>query len=392
MANGVVSTGFNVKPFDDIFNDLEAAVRASLNNDSSLYPDSVEGQLISTISIETRELWEQLGLCYDGFNPSAIGGQQLDNLVLLNGLTRQLERPTIVKLSLTGLDATVIPVGSIVQDPITEDQYQTVNEVTILLGVALVDASALLVGPTTALAGTITDIVTNINGWNTVTNDNDAIPGRFDESEAELRLRRSRSLALAGNSSYDSVFAAVQAVAGVTFVGINENDTDTINADGVAPYTFETIVEGGDDNAIGSAIWSKKPLGGPTQGSITVQVPDLINKLHAINFSRPTGITIWLNADVTFLTGSVPTDAADTLAQAIVDFAAGLLIPGRNFSVAEDVILSELYQPFNATYDDISVANLEIGIDGILFNPANIPIAFNELSAWDVSRIVIVPG
>jgi len=390
--NGVTNTGFITKPFDEIFDDMESSVRSALNNESALYPDSVEGQLITIVSMATNEAWENLKLAYDGFNPNAVTGQALDSLVLLNGLTRQVEQPSSVVLSITGLDATVIPIGSQVQDPILEDIYETTTEAIITGGIALVNATAIIPGATITLASTVTDIITPINGWSTVTNNNDAIVGRLNETDAELRLRRSRSLSLAGNSSFDSVLAAVQSTTGVTFVNINENDTNTTNPDGVAPHTFEVVVDGGVDTQIAQAIWDKKPLGVATQGTSTEQVPDMLNNLHTINFSRPNGITIWLTADVTFLTGTIPTDSSDALAQAIVDFAEGRLIVGRNFSVAEDVILSELYQPFNFTYDDISVTNLVIGIDGVAYSAANIPIAFNELSTWDVTRIDITVG
>lgn len=383
---GVTPEGFVRKRLDEILLQLNTELKAIFGENFNLEPESPDGQVSGIVSESYANLWEIAEDAYQAFNPSGATGVALSNLVQINGIRRQAATPSTVDLTLTGTNATVIPAGSLVSTSDTQVQFATNADATIVAGVASVEATALLTGPIEATAGTVTVIDTPITGWDSVTNAADAVLGTNEETDAELRARRERSIARDATSIIDSIVAEVLAVPGVTALTVLENDTNaTVN--GIPPYNTYVIVRGGDDDAIGQAIFVKKTIGSPTFGTTTVQVPDSQGINHPINFSRPTERDIYVT--VTLVKDSdYPSDGDDQIKQAIVDYANGILVAGRGFGLGDDVIYSELYTPIN-TVDGQYVTDLRIGFAASPTGTTNLTINFDEISVFDTANIVI---
>lgn len=82
-------------------------------------------------------------------------------------------------------------------------------------------------GPIPVPAGALTNILTPIAGWNSLTNYEAGITGRNQETDAELRLRRQSTLRGLGFSTVESLLARIPEVPGVTAVLVFENVTMT---------------------------------------------------------------------------------------------------------------------------------------------------------------------
>jgi len=81
-------------------------------------------------------------------------------------------------------------------------------------------------GPIPAPANTMTEILTSIAGWVSVTNPVDGSLGRDVETDSELRIRRRNSILLVGAGTVESIRARIlQQVAGVTSAFVYENKT-----------------------------------------------------------------------------------------------------------------------------------------------------------------------
>ena len=186
---GITPEGFNRKRLDQLKAELDAAVRAIFGDNVNLEPESPDGQINGVVSESNANLWELLEEGYNAFNPSVASGVALSNLVQLNNITRLPATPSLVELSLTGSDGTLIPSGSIVSTSDTGAQFATDEDVTISGGVGTVDASSIDTGPIGALSGTLTVIETPITGWDSVTNATDATLGANLETDPELRAR-----------------------------------------------------------------------------------------------------------------------------------------------------------------------------------------------------------
>ena len=385
---GVTEDGFNRKRLDEILDDKNTAVKSVFGENLNVSPESPDGQINGVLSESDANLWELAEEAYNAFNPSIAAGVILSNLVQLNGLTRLPATSSLVLLTITGTSTTVIPAGSLVSTSDTGDQFSTNAEATIVAGTVDVLASAVNTGPVNGLAGTLTVIDTPISGWDAVTNVNDAVVGTDEETDVELRARRSQSVARDAQAIIDAIFAEVSAVAGVTQVVVLENDTDTgPDANGLPAHSTHAIVVGGADADIAEAIFLKKTLGVTPFGTTTIPVNDDQGIPHNISFSRPTNIPIFVVVNLTTFSG-YPANGDDQVKQAIVDYANGDLITGRRFSLGDDVIHSEIYTPIN-TIPGHTVDSMFIKISSPADATADIIIAIDEISQFLVANITV---
>lgn len=385
---GVLPTGFSRKRLDQLLEELNDEVKAIFGDNFNVTPESPDGQINGVISESNANLWEIAEESYNAFNPSAATGVTLSNLVQLNGIDRLEATSTTDQLTLGGTASTLIPAGSLISTSDTGDQFSTNVDVTLDGGgAAVVDVTALLTGPITALAGTITEIDTPITGWSTATNLADATEGTNEETDTELRSRREQSVARDAQAIIDAIFAAVANIDGVTSVTVLENDTDATDANGLPPHSFQVIVVGGDNQAIADIIFLKKPAGITSFGTTTESVNDTQGIPHDISFSRPTEVDIFVTVDLT-TNADYPANGDDLVKQAIVDYANGDLVVNRDFGLGEDVIYTRLYTPINSVQGH-EIDDLFIDITSSPTGVINIPIAATEISNFLVANIVV---
>jgi uncharacterized phage protein gp47/JayE len=357
-------------------------------NNLNVSPESPDGQIIGLLSGSFSDLWEIAEGAYNAFNPSAATDTTLSNLVQINGITRNEASSSIAILTFAGTDGTLIPEGTLVSHVSSQEQFSTEADVTITGGIATVTAASINTGIIEASAGTLTEIETPITGLNSVTNNNDANVGSERETDAELRARRLRSLAISAQSTVDSLYAVVSNLDFVTQVTILENDTDLVDSNGLPPHSVQIIVVGGLDEDIGNAIWLNKPAGITSFGDESVVISDSQGLSHTINFSRPVTVDIYINIALTKFS-NYPANGDDLIKRAIVDYANGTLVDGRGFGLGDDVIFSELYTPINSIVGH-QIDELYIGITASPTGQINIPIGIGEISNFTIANIVIV--
>ena len=385
---GVLETGFKRKRLDLLLEELNSEVKAIFGENFNVSPESPDGQINGVISESNANLWEIAEEAYNAFNPSAATGATLSNLVQLNGIRRLPATYSRVQLSISGTAGTVIPQGSLVSTNDTGDQFSTESEITLDgAGNGAVFAKAVETGPIQALAGTVTQIDTPITGWSSVTNSLSAELGSNLETDVELRSRRERSVATASQAMVDSLFAAVANIEGVTNTVVLENDTDSVDGNGLPPHSFQVIVVGGDNTEIAQTIWNKKPAGITSFGSTTVPINDSQGISHDISFSRPTTVDIYVEVTVT-PDSEYPANGDDLIKQYIVDYANGDLISGRGFSLGDDVIYTRLYTPINKVQGH-EISDLRIDIVSPPTGTSNITIDSTEISNFLIANITV---
>lgn len=385
---GISLTGFKRKRLDQLLRELNDEVKTIFGENFNVSPESPDGQINGVISESNAKLWELAEEAYNAFNPSAATGVTLSNLVQLNGLNRLAATSSRVELSITGTTGTVIPAGSLVSTSDTSDTFTTETQITLDgAGNGVVFARATNAGAITALAGTITEIDTPVTGWSSVTNLTDAQEGTDEETDVELRVRRALSVARDAQAIIDAIFAEVGSIANVTQVAVLENDTNVTDSNGLPPHSFHVIAIGGTDEDIGNAIWLKKPAGILSFGTTTVQIQDSQGVPHDISFSRPTAIDIYVDVTVNAF-ADYPATGDDLIKQAIVDYANGLLVEERGFSLAEDVIYTRLYTAINSVQGH-EISDLRIGTSPAPVATSNIPISSTEISNFTTANITV---
>lgn len=241
---------------------------------------------------------------------------------------------------------------------------------------------AVVIGDIEQEANTITQIVTPVLGWDSVTNPLASSPGRLEETDEELRLRFRNTKLDRSTNLLDSLYAALINLEGVQEVAIYENDTSVTDSNGVLGHSFLPVVLGGSSQAIAEAIWENKPIGILSQGNTVVTITDTQGFLHDIGFERPSPVNIYIIINLTTDPTSYPGDGDNQIKQYIIDYAS------ENIGVGDDVIWSRLFTPINMVAGH-EVDSLYIGTSPSPSGTANIPIAFNELATFTSINITV---
>ncbi len=249
----------------------------------------------------------------------------------------------------------------------------------VIQGTVLVDAET--AGEVAAPSKTLTVIDTPVFGLDAVENPLDAALGRDIETDFELRVRREETLQTAGAATIDAIRARLLGVDDVTAVVIFENDTFITDPEGRPPKSFEAVVQGGTDQDVADEIFAAKAAGIATFGSVAVVVTDSQGFTHTINFNRPTPIDIHLEIDIV-TDATIFTATEDDIKAAYVAF-------GNALGIGQDVIVHPQVECVLLDFPGIVDIVIRIGTAPSPTLDDNIPIASDEVSAWDTSRITL---
>lgn len=281
------------------------------------------------------------------------------------------------RLSAILVDGTVLRIDIV--DMFQETDFVLSGNMAALKIMKVVDASAEEPGPVEAVSNSITQIVSSILGWDSVTNPIPAVRGRFSETDQELRLRFERSKHTKGTNTFDAVLSSVTNIEGVTETKLYENEEDTEDANGLPPHSFRVVVAGGPQQHIAEAIWGNKPIGIKTTGGIMTQVLDSQGQPHKVFFSRPALVPIYVRIFITPFP-DFPQDGVDMIRRAVADY---------KLKIAENVVHSRLYSPINSIPGH-QVDLLEIGTSPDSLAPTNITMGFDQLATFILANIEVV--
>lgn len=374
--------GFTRSRLDERLTQLQAAVQAIFGPSINLDADSMDGQSLGIFAESISNLDQLSEDVYHSLNPQSATGLALSRLVQLNGIRRIEGTYSTVDLLCVGQQGTVIPAGSLVKSTSTNATFQTIADATIpLAGQISIAAKASSKGVVLAPAGTLTKIDSPIYGWQTSTNLLDAVPGRDEETDEKLRLRRRASTSTPGQAILDAIYGALSNLSAVLQAKVYENATDAIDANSLPPHSIYCIVEGGADADILKTIWLKKTAGTTTYGTTSGTVSDSQGNPHTLKFSRPTSVNAYVTVNLHTRPGW-PTDGVQRIKDALTAWAVA------NQSIGEEVIQSRLFDPINSVPGH-SIDSLFIGTAAAPTGTANIAVPFDGLSRFDSSRIVV---
>ena len=379
---GLTPEGYNRKRLVDIKTDIEAALKLVFGDDIDLDPESRFGQFVGIMSEGFADDNEKQADVYTSQYPSSASGNSLSDVVTLNGIDRQEAVKSTVTLTLTGVEGTPILAGSEASVTTTGEKFITDVEVTIPgSGNIEVAATAEIFGAVSAGIGKITTIDTPIFGWTAVTNTTAADVGRAEETDATLRDRRTASTGTLSNNLVDALFAQLINIDGVEDAVVISNGTDAVDANGIPAHQFLSVISGGDVTEIADVIWRNTPQGILSHGALTEGIVDAQGFPQDVKYSRPTDIPVYHKIDIT-VDASFPGTGEADIKQAVTDYGDG------NFKVSDDVILSEFYTPIN-TIPGILTIDLRIGLAPSPAGVANLPIAAEEISRYDISQVEV---
>lgn len=443
---GLTDQGFIVETRDEIRTGMEQDFRGEFGRSIPLGNKTPMGFLFGLIADRLGDLWEIEQANFDMINPDNARKAALAALCLLSGTFKREETSTVVIGTLVGDDATVVPQLTLLSlasngirfntlepatlvaldawtpsTPYAEGDRVTNNDLSfqcmttgvsagsggpttdvvsitdgtvewqcIGVGTAAADviAGCLQTGPVFAAALDLTEIEQPIGGLNTVRNLEDGVSGRDEETDEQLRLRRETDLASPGTGPVDAIRAALLNLTGVVSASVYHNVTD-VTVDGIPPHSVEALVRGGVDQTIYQALWDNVAAGIQTHGTEVGSIIDSEGHSQTVKFTRPEALEVYVAMTIVVDTRFFPTNGADQIRQAIVDWgnAQGdwLTRETMGVDVESSAVLARIF-------DVPGVLRANLPFIGLAPSPATtttITVTSRQYADFDTSRISI---
>ena len=386
MSFGVTPTGFVGKPLADLLAELEAGWRGIFGNDVDLSPDTPDGEVLALVAAALDEAWQVGHATYFSYRLTQAVGTALSDLVALIGLSRLLGTPTVATAVVNTPGALVLAnlTSSFRIESEAGDLFRPVTPGTAGDGAVRtfksVENAALIVSPTETWK--VVTPVANLQGISS--NATPPTIGTNDESDAALRARALISTENGATNILESLYSALLQIPGVSRVRVYVNSTGA-TVDGRPPHSYEVVIVGGGDADIANAIWENHPAGIEIFGVTSVVITDSQSVFQTMKFTRPTLVPIIVDI-VTSSTPDYPSTGDDEIKQAILDYAAGLLVAGEQFGIGDDVLLSRLYTATNSIPGH-NVTSLQIGAPGL--GTADLVIDEDEIADFQLVNITV---
>ena len=237
---------------------------------------SVQGQMIG-IDARNHANTDSIILHLARGNSARLAvGQQQDDLFSWLGILRRESSRSSVSLRFSGAAGTNIPANTRVASD-TGVTF-TVRSLSIIPdGATTIDvlADAIELGPVVAPAGTLTELIDEVEGITAVTNVFAATVGQGIEDDESYLARYNNFLFLRSDASIRGLEAKVRAVQGVTYVKAVENKTGdpvTVRQITIPANSVVATIEGGAYDVVQEVI-NRALLGTPSEAIRPTQVP-----------------------------------------------------------------------------------------------------------------------
>lgn len=378
------TTGVHIPLFEDVQTFFINSFQTIYGADIYLGNDSQDGQLIGVFSQAYYDLCVFAVTVFNSFSPTSAQGTSLSRLVKINGIARLVASPSQVILLIGGTPGTEIINGYATDDNNNQWNFPAVVIIPISTQVSI-DATCSVAGAVQAGPGSITGRGTPTRGWNSVTNIAAAIPGAPVETDPNLRIRQTESVAMPSQSIMDGMRGLVAAVPGVVASRGYENDTGSVDANGQPNHSVYFVVEGGDPVAVATAINLKKTTGAPTTGDTKVVIADA--------YGNPKTIWYWQRQEVPMQMAIVIEPVDNYVASTGDDVVEAVVTYGNALGIGATVFLNRLWVPANLagvaeslSYNVVSI--MICRLSGVLA-AADVLIAFNEEPTFSSDNITL---
>ena len=398
VYNYVVSTGVIVPDTSNTRQEVEEEFRGIFGQDLIIDPESPEGQWIDAETTSRQSVARNNASLANQINPNLAGGPFLDAIFSLTDGQRNPATRSTVQCTVTGSAGIVIPSGSRARTD-DGDVFRLANDAVIPTSGTLESVSFVAdeTGPVQAGAGTLTNIIESVLGWETITNPTAATLGRNLQSDSQARISRNRELALLGQSTPQAVISRVSEVEGVNSLAFRENITDSTQLiDGITlvEHSVWVSVEGGTNNDIAMALLDSKTAGANWNGTTSVMVTEPTSgQEYTVLFDRPTTINMLVRVTIRNL--ETIENPISSIRNIIIRYSQGLIEGEEGFTVGRDVSPFEISGAIAREAPSVFITLVEVAMkqDTPSYQSTNFPIALDQIAAIeDSTDITVVIG
>lgn len=370
------ATGINILTLAEILNNMingtadVPGVIQIYGPDINVDSNSPDGEWLNIFALSNEDIEQLCVSIYDSFDPNQAVGVALDALCQLNsssltrkgGIFTQVVVDVVANASfnLNGLD-TSSPYTASDQNG---NLFYLISSTTVSATTNALNFQSATIGFIQVLPNTITIPVTIIAGVVSVNNPSSPYQiGSNQETDAQLRIRRSQSTAIPSQGFNQSLYGGLLQIEGLTQAVVYENTT-TVSALTVVPaHSIWVICEGGSNDDIADTIYKYRNAGCGMYGTTTVSVMQSDGSSFNISFSLAVDQPLYLSLTVSSLSGgSIDTAALKT-------FLAANYILGI-YEVADITSITAL---INSYSDDLLVTFAGVSLSAGSYTPSILP-------------------
>lgn len=356
--------GIKIQTYQEVFDELAAGYKAIYGSDINTDPNSSGGQRIGIEAKSNQDMQAFTVALYNQLDVDLSQGDGLDRRIKLAGISRRSGTQSNWDLQLTSNAAFNTTADYTIKDQ-NGNQWSPEESVTIEVGTQTVTFKAVQFGAVPGTVGTTFTQVTNEPNITAIVASVDAVTGSDEETDAELRVRRRKSVQNPSRSTVGKMYAALANLSGVTDLQVYENDTDSTDSKGVPSHSIWVVVEGGTVADVAETMTYNKTSGTGMKGVVsedyaeTFVRPDGSSMVitHTMKFDRPTYVPVHVRMTATGKPGVSTGEIDDQLIKTQVSASAYL--------INDDIDASQLYAPAYTAGNNFYLTDLEISLDGV---------------------------
>ena len=333
MPNQITTTGLQTKTQAELVAEFTAAFQAIYGVDINLDQDTPDGQMMMIFIQAVLDNLDLLTQVYNSFDPDNAIGSVLDQRVSINGIQRQAGTYTTTDITLVnsqsinlyGLDQSIQPVFTISDN--AGNQWELMNtQLGVAAGSHVYQFQASVPGEVLTIPNTITVPVTIVLGVTSVNNPTTYTTlGINEETDAQLKVRRQKSVSLASQGYLSSLIAALENINGVTSVFVYENTSSSTDGDSVPGHSIWIIVAGSGAAAdIANAIYTKRNAGCGMKGDEEYTITQVDGSSFIVKWDNVVTENLYIEFDATSLNGITPIDAAAIKTALVAQYVPGV--------------------------------------------------------------------
>lgn len=273
------NNGFIISPSDTALAEARKILIDTYGPDVNLASSSPNGLLVQNIALAITRREADQAITIGSIDPNIAAGLQLDAICANLDIQRASATSSKATCQVTGLVGTTITAGAQVAS--TAGDVFAVDETVVIGGdgTGVVTVTSVVIGPIPAAAGTITKIITGINGWSTINNSSNGTVGTPATTDTQLRIARIEQLAISSAGSLPSIRAGASALKPISFYCTDNKTGSDIVVDGITilKNSVLLVIEGGTgDEAIAQMFYKKLSGGCAMSGSssFTLAIPN----------------------------------------------------------------------------------------------------------------------
>jgi len=376
--------GYLRPTYDELLAQRIAQAQELFGEDIDTSNASPLGKFIRLAVQDLADAYEAQEVIYYARFPHTATGHNLDRLLPFAGITRNPATRAEHVIQFKGTVGYEVPVGFLVGTS-GEEEFYLVNPVTLDSegsGEGIVQCTEPGTVGNVSL-GEITEIVNPDANVESIAHVSIETIGEDTESDVELRKRFDIAIEGSGSATVASIRGAVMRVNGVDSCSVVENTGDEADSDGRPAHSFEVFVFAPEslNQEVAEAIFSKKPAGIATYGSVSQTVLDVSGNEQIVKFSRVAELDLHIKVIVQ-RDNDFELDGVAQIRSALAGYINSL-------SNGEDVIFTSLYKYIYGVAGVRDVTSLTISTDGSTYNAANVIIGTNQVARLDEANVTI---